>query len=1060
VNDENSDLNGISFRQSGQFGASRQFLVSLGIWLALGFFTLHDVVVEIVGPSAVWAYLLTSVLLLPTFLSHIELRSWIRPGGSSFRLIRALERNNITFVVGWLYLLGWAAISGMIALAFGQFTSDLLIATLGINVESWLLSGGAVLILTLLLLFGANPIRSFAYLAAIIAFGAILIMLGLMLARIPTAGELSLGSGFGTPRFIEAVGLLVASFWIVETGSTLQGGRSIKPQTRLLYLLLGPLTALLFVLMTTATSGSAQPLNEISALLLGEDGPIALSVVGLIVTLAMLQVLGYVSLRLFQTIGNHGCYAQWVIKRNDFAQTPTGIIVLMGALTLGAIALQDIIMLAQIAALVVLVIQTGVNITAAILARQKRAENRSLTIPLWPIVQASGAAICVLLALILPLNVILIGVGWVLVSTLFFFQFGRTAMRDRQMGITVFQDSAIDLSSKYPVIVPVSNPATASNLVVFGAEAAKNHGGHLLLVQIVVVPEDKELDEARTEAEDRLDVLRQSLREAQTFDVPVEGVTRLARSVHQGILDTITEENASLVVVGWPGDPHAEDGAALGPILEEIVTNSPCDVAIVRGAWTPEIKHVLIPAGGGPHAIAATDLGLALTLDAEGDVTLLNITRPRADAETHQQGRNALQKIRQRFSDTERINAKLSIADSPLEGILTTLDNYDALLIGASGSPFFIDQEIIGKLQLDIVRQTDKPIAVVQGYTGVGNLVMRRTWQSLSDLLPTLSIDEQVDLLERMRSSAVPSINYFVLITLSAMIATFGLLQNSAAVIIGAMLVAPLMSPIVASGIGIVRGDIKTFRNGLVSTLQGMLASVFLAIFLTLFTPIAAATPEVVARTQPTLLDMMVALISGAAGAYAIGRTEVGAALPGVAIAAALMPPICTIGIGIALGRVDYASGATLLFFTNLFSIIVAAALTFLLLGVRPPQSENRQRQLQQGLRVSVLTLAALSLPLGFLLFSQVQQDQFRREAETEIARTISAWGDTDIVDLQIQYRPRTITVQGTIYVSGEFTPTNVEVIEERLEDDTNRNVQLALDVVPVTRLQGTDTGE
>ena len=119
---------------------------------------------------------------------------------------------------------------------------------------------------------------------------------------------------------------------------------------------------------------------------------------------------------------------------------------------------------------------------------------------------------------------------------------------------------------------------------------------------------------------------------------------------------------------------------------------------------------------------------------------------------------------------------------------------------------------------------------------------------------------EQVEVYQRLRKAARPNINYFVLITLSAIIAALGLLLNSPAVIIGAMLVAPLMSPIVAAAMGIVMGDAQTLRSALSSTLQGVLAAIFIAILTTLVSPLRSATPEVLARVRPNLLDLMVAV--------------------------------------------------------------------------------------------------------------------------------------------------------------------------------------------------------
>ncbi|MEM8862695.1 MAG: TIGR00341 family protein, partial [Chloroflexota bacterium] len=195
-------------------------------------------------------------------------------------------------------------------------------------------------------------------------------------------------------------------------------------------------------------------------------------------------------------------------------------------------------------------------------------------------------------------------------------------------------------------------------------------------------------------------------------------------------------------------------------------------------------------------------------------------------------------------------------------------------------------------------------------------------WQQLDELVPTLNRDEQKIIYDDMRHNAVADIDFYLLILLASGIAYFGLQQNSSVVIIGAMLVAPLMSPMMAMGFSIVNGNLRLFWRSAVSTLSGMALAVGVSGVITFLFPLKNITEQILARTGPTILDLFVALISGMAGAYALGRKEVSASLPGVAIAASLVPPLCVVGFGLGSGNLDIASRALLLFTTNLASII------------------------------------------------------------------------------------------------------------------------------------------
>src|SRR3989338_3145539 len=162
----------------------------------------------------------------------------------------------------------------------------------------------------------------------------------------------------------------------------------------------------------------------------------------------------------------------------------------------------------------------------------------------------------------------------------------------------------------------------------------------------------------------------------------------------------------------------------------------------------------------------------------------------------------------------------------------------------------------------------------------------------------TISDEEKKEVLAQISAGSNPSIDYFVMLVISALIASIGLLTNSVAAIIGAMLVSPLLLPVIGISLGAVKGDLKLFRTAVEAEAKGIAIVLVLVTVLTLVVPNAAVTSEILLRTHPTPLDLIIALASGAAAAYALSKKSIGAALPGVAIAVAIMPPICVVGIG------------------------------------------------------------------------------------------------------------------------------------------------------------------
>jgi uncharacterized hydrophobic protein (TIGR00271 family) len=196
--------------------------------------------------------------------------------------------------------------------------------------------------------------------------------------------------------------------------------------------------------------------------------------------------------------------------------------------------------------------------------------------------------------------------------------------------------------------------------------------------------------------------------------------------------------------------------------------------------------------------------------------------------------------------------------------------------------------------------------------------------------------EEFKGLYQLLRENATTSPAFLTLMVLSTLLASIGLFANSAPVIIGAMILAPLMAPIISLSMALARQDSNLLTASIKTLLTGLFLSLGFAACASFIMPIETITPEIAARLSPSLLDLAVAVISGIAGAYAHARIEAAKSMAGVAIAVALVPPLAVTGIG--LGWLDFhvAWGALLLFLTNLAGIVLAAALTFLALGFAP----------------------------------------------------------------------------------------------------------------------------
>jgi uncharacterized hydrophobic protein (TIGR00271 family) len=238
---------------------------------------------------------------------------------------------------------------------------------------------------------------------------------------------------------------------------------------------------------------------------------------------------------------------------------------------------------------------------------------------------------------------------------------------------------------------------------------------------------------------------------------------------------------------------------------------------------------------------------------------------------------------------------------------------------------------------------------------------------------------------------------YLFMCAMAAGIATIGLLCNSASVIIGAMLVSPLMGPIVRLGLGIGTLDLARVWRSLATLACGMAVALLIAVLIVKLSPLRVATPEILARTNPNIFDMIAATLSGLAGGYATVRNR-GGTIVGVAIATALMPPMAVVGFGLATGEPTFARGALLLFTTNLAAIALSVTLVCTWYGFGGAATGK-------VVAWQLLVGAAVLLPLGWPL-SQALADIARqsRTVSTVRAALVETLGDQQvrILDLHL----------------------------------------------------------
>jgi uncharacterized hydrophobic protein (TIGR00271 family) len=387
------------------------------------------------------------------------------------------------------------------------------------------------------------------------------------------------------------------------------------------------------------------------------------------------------------------------------------------------------------------------------------------------------------------------------------------------------------------------------------------------------------------------------------------------------------------------------------------------------------------------------------------------------------------------------------ISLSALPGSLALVQSQRLHLEAQSGFEYLLDGKPVHAAELELVVQPERlcllpgPALVTREDASVSNKETLRLNHVPVDsaaraligkhlpLFNHASEDEYRELFVSLRDNATPSSSFQVLMVLSVMLALAGMYANSAPVIIGAMILAPLMAPIVSLAMGLARSEPNLIRGSVKTLAVGTAWGLGCAVLLAWLMPFDIATDEMKSRMSPNLLDLFIAVISGVAGAYAHAKDEIAKSLAGVAIAVALVPPLSVAGIGLGWGDWDMARGALLLLTTNLVGISLAASATFLVLGFAPFTRASR------GLAVSLMIAAIVSVPLYIAYDHLIERSRLQERVPA---------GEFQLLDQKVQVGEVTVTLANPLLVS--VVVSSAERLENTHLDELKRMIGEQLD--------------
>ncbi len=1029
-------------------------LVSLGvvIVIALGGMVSNVAVLRTSGSDTPFVLAVAIALLLPVIAVFLARATEARGGGTAYAIVRRDRSPAALFATGWLTLGGYLSIGALMVNAIASRIDRVLDGFLGMDVPLILLLIPVAVAAGLGELVAPSERSKTRHVMGWLAIGIYVFLIFALFLRPPPPTEGAALPTDGAKHWLSGAALFASVLWFIDV--LLDYRRQFQRSDTILAAVVSGCwigATLLSIAVAALILAHPDVFDRFGAL--GDESLVRhqIGIAALVITVFACGITLFKSgarlLRISGGMARDGLLPAALEDIDTETRVPASLLAIVTLATVLLAWMVPVRVLVGIAAATFLW-TVSIIIIGGLRGDPERAD-RGLKLPGRSAIPIVALIVVSFNSLVLPTPSLFAVGGWLVLGFVNYAMLRGgtrelTRVADNHSAVGEDADDgedppAIPDAVGHRILICLGPASRVAPMIRLGAELAKAHGGDAVVLEVVSLLEQLPRGRVQRAAEEEWKVLQRRVLGAVGADDPVHPLVRIAPTTEAGILATANGHDANLVLMDWPiGSDAVKDEHK--SMVENVIAGTNKAVAVVRGSVAGQAHNVVVATEGGPDTESALRLGSALASGEGGRLSVLSVCAP-MQSETELKA-----KLRGIVAVTGVTAEVIVRTDADAKELLVkATDEHEVLIVGLTRDRA-ISRSLSGSFWMDLIRQRTEPTILVRRGELVQARWARRLWEAAFHTLPTLSISERAEVYAQMRHSARASIDFYVLIIIASAIATFGLFQNSAAVIIGAMLVAPLMSPIVAIAQGIVQGNLRMVRKGLSSTLKGTTVSVAVATLFTLLAPSIAATEEILARTEPTLLDLGVGLAAGAAAAYGVSRKSVAASLPGVAIAVALVPPLCVLGYGIGSNQFDVAIGSGLLYLTNLVAIVLVAAIVFLLLGFYP-RHEERRTQVRGAVALTVLGMLLLAVPLGLSSYETTRVDRleevveraFRREADERRVHL-----DT----VEVKRKSGVFVVRAVVFSSHDLEVGALNALRDEIEEETGMSLRLEIHVV------------
>ncbi len=728
--------NHIKTELSRDLGLTSALAIGIGTMIAAGIFTLSGLAVRNVGSAAIASFLLAAIVALFTALTYCEFVSIYPQTGEGYLYARKTFKPPFAYFVGWSLFLGYTSSCAFYIASLSSYFNEFIWHSPVVTLPGLVLLLG----LTFLNIKGTEESGKFQ---VIVTAAKILLLIWFIIGGLKFVNMEEVMNRFSTDFM--AIGSTAAMVFITFFGfsaiaaSAGEVKNPVKNITRAIFISMGVVTVLytavvLVLLFAGLTEYTEASMGDAAKKFLGPIGGLVIIAGAIFSMISASNASIMAGSRVLLSMSQLGHMPRELGIVNSKTRTPIISLILVGGVIMifaMILPLEDLSYFANTVLLLALI-----TVNAALIIHRKKYPDieRPFKVPLVPLlpILAIIANIYLITQIFQHIVPLLLALGALLVGVVSFIVWkGRQTAEEAITGLSSHVAVSEGRSSwdknRFRVLVPIANPATMERLIRLAAAIAKQKDGEVLLLRVLTVPEQlspRQFDAATLQKHKNL--LYQGRKICDEIDVPSHGIIRVGHNVARAILETSTEHYCQSVVLGWKGYTNSRD-KILGNITDTLVRHAHADILLVKFVGDQPIRNILLPTAGGEHAQCAEQYSAAFAKEFKGSVTVARVIPEHSSATEKELTEDILQKTEERVAKKNgkfKIISKTLYNDSVSEGIIKAVEDYDAVMVGATRQSIY-PQILFGNIPEDIAKRSNKTVIVVKHYHPIKSLFGR-----------------------------------------------------------------------------------------------------------------------------------------------------------------------------------------------------------------------------------------------------------------------------------------------------------------------------------------------